>query len=57
MLDFIPFREVWNNYVYLDNNKLIGGIKIECINLSLLFDSEQQIKVNQLKKDFKFNRL
>ena len=50
MLDFIPFREVWNNYVYLDNNKLIGGIKIECINLSLLFDSEQQIKVNQLKK-------
>lgn len=50
MLDFVPFNEVWNNYVYLDNDKIIGGIKISSINLSLLFDEEQQIKVSQLKK-------
>ena len=50
MLDFIPFNEVWNNYVFLDDNKIIGGIKIDSINLSLLFDDEQQIKVSQLKK-------
>ena len=50
MLDFIPFNDVWNNYVFLDNNKIIGGIKIESINLSLLFDEEQQVKVSQLKK-------
>ena len=49
-IDFIPFNDVWNNYVYLDNNKIIGGIKIGCINLSLLFNQEQQIKVSQLKK-------
>jgi GTPase SAR1 family protein len=50
MLDIVPFNEVWNNYVFLDNNKIIGGIKIGSINLSLLFDEEQQIKVSQLKK-------
>ena len=22
--DFIPFQDVWNNYVYLDDNKVIG---------------------------------
>ena len=50
MLDFIPFQDVWNNYVYLDNNKIIGGLKISSINLNLLFDEEQVIKVNELKK-------
>ncbi len=50
MLDIVPFNEVWNNYVFLDNNKIIGGIKIGSINLSLLFDEEQQTKVSQLKK-------
>ncbi len=52
VLDIIPFNEVWNNYVFLDNNKIIGGIKIDSINLSLLFDEEQQVKVSQLKKVF-----
>ena len=50
MLDIVPFNEVWNNYVFLDNNKIIGGIKVGSINLSLLFDEEQQTKVSQLKK-------
>jgi len=50
MLDIVPFNDVWNNYVYLDNNKMVGGIKIGSINLSLLFDEEQQVKVSQLKK-------
>ncbi len=50
MLDFIPFKDVWNNFVYLDNGKIISGIKISSINLSLLFDEEQKAKVSQLKK-------
>lgn len=50
MLDFIPFKDVWNNYVYLDNNRLVGGIKIGSINLHLLFDEEQKVKVLELKK-------
>lgn len=34
----------------MDNNQIIGGVKIGSINLSLLFDDEQKIKVSQLKK-------
>ena len=48
--DFIPFQDVWNNLVYLDNNRIVGGIKIGSINLHLLFDEEQKIKVAELKK-------
>jgi type IV secretory pathway VirB4 component len=48
--EFIPFQDVWNNYVYLDDNKIVGGIKINSINLYLLFDEEQKIKVSELKK-------
>lgn len=50
ILDLLPFNDVWNNYIYTDDNKIIGGIRVGCINLSLLFDEEQQIKVSQLKK-------
>lgn len=50
MLDFIPFDDVWNNMVYLDNNHIVGGIKINSINLCLLFDEEQKTKVLELKK-------
>lgn len=49
-MEFLPFNDVWNNYIYLDDNHIIGGLKIGSINLSLLFDEEQQIKVSQLKK-------
>ena len=50
ILDFIPFQDVWNNIVYLDNKRIVGGIKIGSINLHLLFDEEQKIKVAELKK-------
>ena len=50
MLDFIPFQDVWDNCVYLDNNRIVGGIKVASINLCLLFDEEQKIKVLELKK-------
>lgn len=48
--DFIPFQDVWNNFVYLDNNKIISGIKINSLNLHLLFDEEQKTKVSEFKK-------
>jgi len=50
MLDFIPFQDVWDNCVYLDNNRIVGGIKVGSINLCLLFDEEQKIKVFEVKK-------
>lgn len=50
MLDFIPFQDVWDNCVYLDNNRIVGGIKVGSINLCLLFDEEQKIKVLEFKK-------
>ena len=34
----------------MDNNRIVGGIKIGSINLHLLFDEEQKIKVAELKK-------
>ena len=48
--DFIPFQDVWNNFIYLDNNKIISGIKINSLNLHLLFDEEQKTKVSEFKK-------
>ena len=48
--DFLPFKDVWNNIVYLDNDKIIGGIKVNSLNLHLLYDEEQKIKVSELKK-------
>ena len=50
LLNFIPFKDVWNNFIFLDNNHIVGGLKIGSINLSLLFDEEQKLKVSQLKK-------
>lgn len=49
-MNFLPFKEVWNDFVFLDDGKIIGGIKISSLNLSLLFDEEQKVKVAQLKK-------
>ena len=34
----------------MDDDKIVGGIKIGCINLYLLFDEEQNIKILELKK-------
>ena len=48
-MDFIPFNEVWNNYVHVDDNKIIGGIKVGSLNLELLFYEEQKLKVIALK--------
>ncbi len=48
--DFLPFKDVWNNIVYLDNDKIIGGIKVNSLNLHLLYDEEQKVKVSELKK-------
>lgn len=49
-MDFIPFKDVWNNFIYLDNGHVIGGIKVKSININLLFDQEKDIKVLELKK-------
>lgn len=48
-MDFIPFNEVWDNYVYLDNGRIVGGIKISSLNLELLYYEEQKLKVVGLK--------
>lgn len=48
-LNFIPFEDVWNNFIYLDNGKIIGGIKIQSINLHLMFLQEQFNKIEEYK--------
>lgn len=48
-LDFIPFEDVWNNFIYLDNGKIIGGIKVKSINFHLMFIQEQCNKIEEYK--------
>ena len=48
-LDFIPFEDVWNNFIYLDNGKIIGGIKVKSINFHLMFIQEQSNKIEEYK--------
>ena len=48
-LEFIPFNDVWNNFIYLDNGMIVGGIKVKSINLHLMFIQEQYNKVDEYK--------
>lgn len=49
-LDWIPFKEVWNNYCYLENGDILGAIKVSCLNLHLMYEDEQIIKIDQFRK-------
>ena len=48
-LEFIPFNDVWNNFIYLDNGMIVGGIKVKSINLHLMFIQEQYNKIDEYK--------
>lgn len=50
ILEFLPFKEVWNDLLFLDNDKVIGLIKINSINLQLCSNEEQTSKVFQFRK-------
>ncbi|MDD4623786.1 MAG: ATP-binding protein [Bacilli bacterium] len=50
VLEWLPFKEVWNNYSYLEDGSIIGAIKVNCLNLHLMYDEEQAIKIEQFKK-------
>ncbi|MDD3453535.1 MAG: ATP-binding protein [Bacilli bacterium] len=50
VLDWIPFKEVWNNFCYLEDGSVIGAIKVNCLNLHLMNIEEKEVKVEQFKK-------
>ncbi len=50
LLELLPFKEVWNDLLYLDNDKVIGMIHISSINLQLFSNEEQTSKIFQLRK-------
>ena len=50
VLEWIPFKEVWNNYCYLENGDILGAIKVNCLNLHLMYEEEQTIKIDQFRK-------
>lgn len=50
VIDWLPFKEVWNNFCYLENGNIIGAIKVNCLNLHLMNIEEKEIKVEQFKK-------
>ena len=50
ILEWLPFKEVWNNLLFLDNDKVIGIIKVNSINLQLYSNDEQNVKIFQFRK-------
>lgn len=50
VLNLLPFKEVWNDLLYLDNDKVVGLIRINSINLQLYSNEEQTSKIFQLRK-------
>lgn len=50
ILEWLPFKEVWNDLLFLKNNKVVGVIKVNSINLQLYSNEEQDTKIFQLRK-------
>ena len=50
VLNLLPFKEVWNDLLYLDNDKVVGLIRVNSINLQLYSNEEQTSKIFQLRK-------
>ena len=50
ILEWLPFKEVWNDLLYLDNDKVVGVIKVNSINLQLYSNEEQTSKIFQFRK-------
>ena len=50
ILEWLPFKEVWNDLLYLDNDKVVGVIKVNSINLQLFSNEEQTSKIFQFRK-------
>ena len=50
ILEWLPFKEVWNDLLYLDNDKVVGVIKVNSINLQLFSNEEQSSKIFQFRK-------
>lgn len=48
--EYIPYKEVWNNVCILENGNILSGIKIDCLNLYLMYEEEQVSKIEQFKK-------
>lgn len=50
ILELLPFKEVWNDLLFLDNDKVVGLIRVNSINLQLYSNEEQSSKIFQLRK-------
>ena len=49
ILEWIPFKEVWNDLIFLENDKIVGVIKVNSINLQLCSSEEQDSKIFQFR--------
>ena len=52
ILQWLPFKEVWNDLLFLDNDKVVGIIKVNSINLQLFSNEEQTSKIFLNKRSF-----
>lgn len=50
ILEWLPFEEVWNDLLFLSNDRIVGVIKVSSINLQLCSSEEQDTKIFQFRK-------
>lgn len=50
ILEWLPFKEVWNDLLFLKNDRVVGIIKVNSINLQLYSNEEQNSKIYQFRK-------
>ena len=50
ILEWLPFKEVWNDLLFLKNDRVVGIIKVNSINLQLYSNEEQNSKIFQFRK-------
>lgn len=50
LIDWLPFKEVWNDLLFLENDRVVGIIKVNSINLQLYSNEEKDSKIYQFRK-------
>lgn len=50
LIEWLPFKEVWNDLLFLENDRVVGIIKVNSINLQLFSEEEKNAKIYQFRK-------
>lgn len=50
IIEWLPFKDVWNDLLFLKNDRVVGVIKVNSINLQLYSNEERDSKIFQFRK-------